>query len=368
MKIAIVHEWLVTYAGSERALEQIVKLYPDADLFSLIDFLPDGERGFILNKKVNTSFMQNLPSAKKRYRSYLPLMPFAIRRFDMSPYDLIISSSHAVAKGVKTKPGQLHVCYCYTPMRYAWDLHDQYLEETGLDKGIKGVAAKAVLSYIRKWDYKVSKQVDHYIAISDYISERIKRTYGRDSTVIYPPVDINGAEPYAKKDDFYLAVSRMVPYKKMDLIVEAFSKMPDKKLIVIGDGSDLNKVKAKATDNIDLLGYQPKDTLKDYMKRAKAFIFAADEDFGIVTIEAQSFGTPVIAYGKGGSLETVLENETGIFFNEQSVNSLVKAVKRFESECNFDYNRIRKNSERFAIDRFRQEFRDFIYQKTNNIT
>jgi glycosyltransferase involved in cell wall biosynthesis len=224
MKIAIIHEWLVNYAGSERVLEQIIKLYPDADLFCQVDFLPDDEREFILNKKTNTSFIQNLPNAKDRYRSYLPLMPFAVKKFDMSGYDVIISNSHSVAKGVNKNPQQLQICYCHTPMRYAWDLQSQYLKESGLDSGIKGMLAKYILNRLKKWDYAASQKVNYFIANSSYIKDRIKRAYNKDSSVIYPPVDIDNFQLKEEKDNYFLAVSRMVPYKRMDLIVDAFSE------------------------------------------------------------------------------------------------------------------------------------------------
>ncbi len=277
MKTAIVHDWLVTYAGSERVLEQIVSLYPEADIFCLVDFLPEGGRGFILDKATNTSFLQKMPFAKRKYRSYLPLMPFAIEQFDLSGYDLVISSSHAVAKGALVSSNQTHVCYCHTPMRYAWDLYHQYLREAGLTRGIKAMMAKAILHYVRIWDATTANRVDHYIANSKYTAGRIKKIYNKDATVIYPPVNIMDSATVldTEKAGFYLAASRMVPYKKMDLIVEAFSTMPDKELVVIGDGPDIKKVKAKAGKNVKLMGYQSADALSDYMLRAKAFIFAA---------------------------------------------------------------------------------------------
>ena len=343
VKTAIVHDWLVTYAGAERALEQILVLYPDADLYSLVDFIPPDQRAFILNKQVKTSFLQSFPFAKKKYRSFLPFMPLAIEQFDLSAYDLVISSSHAVAKGVLTHDRQLHVCYCYTPIRYAWDLRQQYLHESGLDKGLKGMIARMVLHYVRMWDLTSANRVDHYIAISHYIAQRIKRAYGKEAAVIYPPVDIDNFVPATKKEEYYLTASRMVPYKKVKLIVEAFSRMPDKKLIVIGDGPDYAKICSVAGRNIELLGYQPSSVLKEYMQKAKAFVYAAEEDFGIVTVEAQACGTPVIAFGKGGSLETVIplsqseigsqesgEQPTGLFFYEQTVDAIQKAVLRFE--------------------------------------
>lgn len=384
MKTAIIHDWLVTYAGAERALEQIIAIFPESDLYSLVDFLPDHERTFLAQKKAGTSFIQALPFAKKKYRSYLPFMPLAIEQFDLSAYDLIISSSHAVAKGVLTNSNQLHVCYCYTPMRYAWDLHHQYLREAGLNSGLKGMLAKLVLHYMRIWDYASSNRVDHFAAISQYIAGRIRKIYGRNATVIYPPVDIETFIPCSQKDEFYLTASRMVPYKKVDLIVEAFSQMPEKRLIVIGDGPDLKKVKSKAASNIELIGYQPTSVLKDYLQKAKAFVYAAEEDFGILPVEAQACGTPVIAYGKGGILETVIplriipdsdirgralcktqgekqSAPTGVFFHEQTVSSLLSAVSEFEAVSNsFNSLAIRRNAERFSKDRFKKEFKGFI--------
>ncbi len=384
MKTAVVHEWLVNYAGSERVLEQILNLYPEADLFSVCDFLPDKERDFILRKNVTTSFIQHLPQAKTRYRTYLPLMPLAMSRLDLSQYDLIISNSHSVAKGVRKRPGQLQICYCHTPMRYAWDLRDQYLRESGLDSGIKGFAAKTVLNKLRSWDLNTSKQVDHFLANSFYIKDRIKRAYNRDADVIYPPVDVAGFAFEDKKEDFFLTVSRMVPYKKIDLIVEAFSGtgLP---LVVIGDGPDFLKVRAGAGKNIQFKGYQDDDVLKEYMKKARAFIFAAEEDFGIVPVEAQACGTPVIAFGKGGITETViphLESEvrsqkseagkpgvdtsspTGVFFYEQTTAALIEAVKFFmKVEDQFSPADIRKNAERFSIEKFLEEFRTYTERK-----
>lgn len=368
MKVAIVHDWLVTYAGAERVLEQLLNIFPEADLYSIVDFLPENNRNFIKNKKVTTSFIQKLPKAKTKYRNYLPLMPLAIEQFDLQGYDLIISSSHCVAKGVITGPDQKHICICYTPVRYAWDLQGQYLKESGLTKGLKGWIAKAILHYIRLWDLRTVNGVDEFIAISDYIRRRILKTYRRESMVIYPPVDVERFEFCERKEDFYLTASRMVPYKKMDLIVEAFSKMPDKKLIVIGDGPDFNKIKSKATKNITLMGYQPFEVLKDHMQRAKAFVFAAEEDFGITPVEAQACGTPVIAYGKGGAVETVVGidkvNTTGVFFEEQTVESICKAVKNFEEvKDKIKLQSCRKNAERFSNKRFIREIKAFVNHK-----
>jgi len=364
VKIAVVHDWLVNYAGSERVLEQIIQLYPSADLFSLIDFLPEGERTFILNKTVRTSFIQNLPFAKKKYRSYLPLMPLAVEQFDLSAYDVIISSCHAVAKGVLTKSGQLHICYCHTPIRYAWDLYHQYLKESGLNAGLKGLFVKLVLHYIRMWDYIAANRVDCFVANSHFTAERTRRIYGKNAAVIYPPVDIDVFTVPTGKEDFFFTASRMVPYKKIDLIVEAFSKMPGKKLIVAGDGPDFRKIKSKAAGNVEFLGHQSGNMLLGYMQRAKAFVFAAEEDFGILPVEAQACGTPVIAYGRGGARETVIENETGIFFGEQNVESLIRAVNNFEKNHEaFSMAAVRKNAERFGKERFKAEFKRFVEEK-----
>ena len=365
MRIAIVHDWLTVYAGAERVLEQMLACYPEADLFSLVDFIPPAKRRFIQNKPVATSFIQHLPFSRTKYRQYLPLMPLAVEQFDLSGYDLVISSSHAVAKGILTGPDQLHLCMCYSPIRYAWDLQHQYLRESGLTHGMKGWLAKWILHRIRIWDSRTSNGVDHFIAISNFIARRIQKVYRRDSTIIYPPVDIDAFEMRVNKEDFYLTASRMVPYKRIDLIVEAFNAMPEKRLVVIGDGPEFAKIKSKTGPNIELLGYQSFEVLRDHMQRAKAFIFAAEEDFGIAPLEAQACGTPVIAFSKGGATETIvgLENEepTGVFFPTQSSLAIQQALHLFEQ----NWDRItpdacRSNAMRFSSERFRLEFRDFV--------
>lgn len=370
MKIAIVHEWFDSYAGSEKVLEQMLKVYPEADLFAVVDFLPQDERWFIQNKSVITTFVQGLPKAKNKFRKYLPLMPLAIEQLDLRKYDLVISNSHCVAKGVITGPNQLHISYVQSPIRYAWDLQQQYLEEANLQYGLKGWVAKIILHYMRLWDSRTGNNVDYFISNSKYIAKRILKCYRRTAQVIYPPVAVDDFTLCLQKDEYYLTASRMVPYKKIDLIVEAFSKMPEKKLVVIGDGTQFEKVKSKAKnfENIVLLGYQPFEVLKEKMQKAKAFVFAAEEDFGIVPVEAQACGTPVIAYGKGGALETVInydkEKPTGIFFKEQTVDSIVDAVKIFEKNITlFKPENCRKNAERFSEARFRNEFKQFIENK-----
>ena len=364
MKIAVIHDWLVTYAGAERLLEQVLEVFPQADLFSLVDFLPADKRFFIKNKQVTTSFLQHFPFARTKYRSYLPLMPYAIESLDVSGYDLIISVSHAVAKGVKPRPGQKHICLCCSPIRYAWDLRAQYLRESGLDKGLKGWLANIMLDRVKAWDLKTTPRVTDFIAISEYIGQRIKNNYGRDYTVIYPPVYVDKFDLVEKKEDFYLTASRMVPYKRIPLIVEAFAAMPDRKLVVIGAGPEFEKAKAKAGTNVELLGYKDDAVLKSYLQRARAFIFAAEEDFGIAPIEAQACGTPVLAYGRGAVRETIVDGVTGLFFNGQSVPAIVDVVRRFESAPGrFAATEIRKNAERFSSARFKKEFLEFVERK-----
>jgi glycosyltransferase involved in cell wall biosynthesis len=360
-RVAIVHDWLVTYGGAERVLEQMISLYPEADLFSVVDFLQPDNRSFIRNKTVATSFIQQLPGAKAHYRSYLPLMPLAVERFDLSGYDTIISSSHAVAKGVITGPDQLHISMCYSPMRYAWDMTHQYLRESNLDVGLRGMAARWMFHRMRNWDARTANGVDEFVAISEYIARRIWKVYRRESTVIYPPVDTERFELCKAKEDFYVTASRMVPYKRIDLIAEAFTNMPDKKLIIIGEGPEFEKVRSRSGPNVTLLGYQPFEVMKQYMQHARAFVFAAEEDFGIVPVEAQACGTPVIAFGKGGALETVVDGKTGLFFRRQEVGDLIETVRLFE-ETSGEYNpsEIRRHALRFASNRFISQLQDFI--------
>ena len=373
LKIAIVVDWLVTYAGAEKVLEQMLNVFPNADLFAVVDFVDVKDRVFIKNKQVTTTFIQNLPKAKRKYRNYLPLMPLAIEQLDVTQYDAVISSSHCVAKGIITSPNQVHISYVHSPIRYAWDLQHQYLREAGLTTGIKGWIAKLILHYMRLWDYRTSNGVDYFLANSKFIAKRIWKCYRREADVLYPPVDVNNFQLCTDKEDFYLTTSRMVPYKKIDLIIEAFSKMSDKQLVVIGDGPDFAKCqeKAKNAANIKLLGYQKFEVLREHMQKAKAFVFAAEEDFGIVPVEAQACGTPVIAYGRGGALETVRgldkEKSTGLFFEEQNIESLIRAVESFEQNYTvFKPEYCRENAEKFGIEVFCNKFKSFIENKINN--
>ncbi len=340
LKIAVVHDWLPLLAGAETVLEQIMKVYPDADVYTLFDFLTDEERASIGVKNITTSYLNKFPKVKKYYRHLFPFYPLAIEDFDLFDYDVVLSSSHTAAKGVITGAHQVHVSYVHSPVRYAWDFTHRYLKQTGYDKGLKGLLVKYLLSRYRLWDYRTANGVDRYIGNSHYIRKRIWKVYRREADVIYPPIELDGFEFQEDKEDFYLTSSRMVSYKRMDLIVEAFTKMPNKRLVVTGDGPEFEKIKAIAEghSNIELVGFPPRDTLRDYMKRAKAFVFAAEEDFGIMPVEVQACGTPVIAFGKGGALETVVgyntksdEAPTGVFFWKQDADSIVQAVGEFES-------------------------------------
>lgn len=363
MKVAIVHDWLVVSGGAEKVLKNIIECFPDADIFSIVDFLEDRE--CVMGKPVNTSFIQRMPFARRRYRAYLPLMPIAIEQVDMSGYDLVISSSHAVAKGVLTGPNQVHVSYIHSPIRYAWDLQHQYLRESHLESGIRSAMARVLLHYIRGWDSRSANGVDYLVANSQFIARRIRKAYQREATVIYPPVDLANMVVSTQKEDFYVTASRMVPYKRIDLIVQAFSQTPERRLIVIGDGPEMKRIKSVAGENVTLLGHQPSQILVDYLRRARAFVFAAEEDFGISVVEAQACGTPVIAFGRGGALESViglpLDRPTGVFFGEQTPESLLEAINRFESNAGlFDPRQCRKNAERFSSENFKAALTNFI--------
>ncbi|MHC1738746.1 MAG: glycosyltransferase family 4 protein [Ignavibacteriaceae bacterium] len=366
MKTAIVHEWFVNYMGSEKCVESFTNIYPDADIFALIDFLEQPDRDTILKgKHASTSFIQKLPFAKSRRTFYLPLYPLAVEQFDLSDYNIILSSSHSVAKGALTRWDQMHVCYCHTPIRYAWDLYHQYLRETGLSKGIKGMWAKYVLHKIRQWDISSANRPDYYIANSRYIANRIKKTYNRDAVVIYPPVDTHKFSLQPNKENYYIAISRFVPYKKMDIVVEAFSKMPDKKLLVVGDGPDTKRIKSLASPNIALLGYLRTEELKTHLEKARVLVFPAEEDFGITVVEALACGTPVIALNRGGTAETITNEVNGLHFSSQTAEGIIDAVTRFEKiENKFNPEEIRNSSLRFSRTNFENNIRTFISDKS----
>ncbi|MGN3135390.1 glycosyltransferase family 4 protein [Escherichia coli] len=368
LNVGIVADWFITYAGSEKVVAEFLDVFPEAALYSVVDFLSSENKSHFKNKNITTTFIQNFPFARKKYQSYLPFMPLAIEQLDVSKHDVILSSSHAVAKGVLTGPDQLHISYIHSPIRYAWDLQHQYLRESNLHKGFKGLLAKWILHNIRIWDCRTSNGVDHFIANSKFIARRIKKVYGRNADVIYPPVDVERFTLNENKEQYYFTASRFVPYKRIDLIVEAFSHMKDKKLVVIGDGPEMNKIKAKATSNIEILGYQSNSVMVDYMRNARAFVFAAEEDFGITPVEAQSCGTPVIAYGKGGALETIrpigVEKATGVFFYNQDVKSIIDSVNFFEQHSDeIILSDCRLNALKFSEQRFTEEIKEYVMNR-----
>ncbi len=363
MKKALINDWYYVNGGAEKVIHSLNSIWDDFDHFALIDFLNDDDRNFILNgKKAQTSFIQKLPTAKQNHRKFLQLFPLAIEQFDLSRYDLIISSSSSVAKGIRRNKKQLHICYCHSPMRYVWDLQEQYLQDAGLNKGLKGLYAKYVLNKIKKWDIENSENVDFFIANSNYVAQRIKRIYNRESTLIYPPVDVDFFQLEEQKEDYYFTSSRLVSYKKVQLIVETFNELPHLKLIVGGDGPEFQKLKKTANSNIEFVGFVNYEKLKNLLQKAKAFVFAAEEDFGIIPVEAQACGTPVIAFGKGGALETVLENQTGVFFEEQSIQKLKEAISAFE-KLEFDPKKIREHATKFSKQRFEIEIKTFVENK-----
>ncbi|MGB3768934.1 MAG: glycosyltransferase, partial [Phormidesmis sp.] len=345
-------------------VEQILRVYPNADLYSLVDFLSPEQREFIQHKPVTTSFIQSLPFAQTHFRNYLPLMPLAVEQFDLSSYDLIISSHHAVAKGVLTRPDQLHISYVHTPLRYGWELQHQYLRQANLVSGPKSWLTRAILHYMRLWDVASANRVDAYVANSYYVARRIEKTYRRSANVIYPPVSVDRFDAQVRREDFYLTVSRFVPYKRVDLTVRAFVRL-GLPLVVIGDGGEAKALKhlAKASgqNNIQFLGKQPDDVVEDYMQRCRAFVFPPEEDFGITPVEAQAAGAPVIAYAKGGQAETVIHEQTGYLFPFQTVESLVQSVERLEASVGqFEAGALRQNAERFSSTQFRSAFQTFV--------
>lgn len=363
MKTALVHDWLMSpIGGSENCLQEIYSLYPSPIYTLLWNKEAFAETPFS-QALVITSMIARLPWAAKKFRSYLPLFPLAIEQFNLKDHDLILSSSHCVAKGVLAHPDQLHICYCYSPMRYAWDLSHDYLAEAGLQRGIKGFCSRWLLHYLRGWDVHSSSRVDHFIAISQFIARRIRRAYGREAHVIYPPVDIDYFELETHKEDYYVAASRLVSYKKINLVIDAFANMADKKLVVVGDGPEMRALCSRATKNIEIMGYQSKSVLRDVLMRAKAMVFPALEDFDILPIESMACGTPVIAYRRGGCAETIINQVTGIFFEEQTADAICRAVQHFE-QCQFDPVQIRRYALPFHAARFRKEFQEYVEKKT----
>jgi glycosyltransferase involved in cell wall biosynthesis len=367
LKYALVHEWLTPKAtgGSELVVQEILK-HIDADLYALIDFESTNPQSYLFGRSIGTTFLQRLPFARNGVQKYLPLLPLAIEQLDLRDYDVILSSSHAVAKGILSAPQQLHICYCHTPMRYAWDLTFDYLNSSRMGRGPQGLITRYLLHRLRQWDVLSANRVDYFIANSWHTAKRIWRCYRRQATVIHPPVNIERFPFQAQKEDFYLTVSRLVSYKRISLIVEAFNQL-GLPLVVIGTGPDLEAIRKLAQPNVQVLGFQPDSVVEQYMARAKAFVYAACEDFGIALVEAQACGTPVIAYGAGGALETVRDIQqhpdsgTGLFFQPQSADALIEAVKTFEaSNRSFSPERSRLNAAGFAPKIFGDRYLAFL--------
>ncbi len=369
-RVAIVHDWLTGMRGGEKCLEVFCELFPDATLFTLIH--NKGSVSPVIERMdIKTSFLQGLPGVSQKYRSFLPLFPKAIESFDLSGYDLVLSSSHCVAKGIKSPPGALHICYCYTPVRYAWKFYDEYFSS---EHGIKKWFIARVIDRLRKWDLASNKRIDYFIAISDNVKSRIQEYYGRDSDIIYPPVDVDshGREVSRKKGEgAYLMVSALVPYKRADLAVDAFNRS-GRPLVIIGSGSDLDRLKNSAGSNIEFKGWADDEELSEYYSGCLALIFPGEEDFGIVPVEAQLYGKPVIAYGRGGALETIVplgsgtENAapSGVFFDAQTPEALNEAVEILENNREeFDAAGIKRNALRFNRARFKREINEYIQRK-----
>lgn len=372
MKVAIVHEWLDTFAGSERVVEQLLACWPQADVFAVCDFMPESERGFLGGRRPRTTFIQHLPFARTRFRSYLGLMPLAIEQFDLSGYDLVVSSSHAVAKGVLTGPGQLHVGYVHSPMRYAWDLQHEYLRNSGMEHGVKGALARWMLHRMRAWDQASAARMDVVVANSFYIAERIRKAWGRKSVVIHPPVDVDGFAMRRDKEEFFLVASRMVPYKRVELVAQAFRRMPHRRLVIVGGGPCEAAVRAAAggAPNIELRGHVSQDELKQLMQGARACLHAAEEDFGIALVEAQACGTPVIAFSRGGARDIVrpppAARPTGVLFPAQTAESIVQALELFDRHApSITPQACRRNAMGFTRERFRAAIQELVALHVN---
>jgi glycosyltransferase involved in cell wall biosynthesis len=365
-RVSYVHEWLTDWGGSEDVVRSMLAAVPGQALYATIDFLSDAERARFGNIPVHTTFLQRMPGVRARFWNYLPLTPLAVETHDLTGADTIISSSHAFAKGVLTTAEQLHVSYVHSPMRYAWDLHHQYLMDYRLQRGLRGLLARYVFHRLRQWDRQTANNVDLFLANSHHVRRRIWRAYRRPAHVLYPPVCVARFGLEDRKQDHYVTVSRLVSYKRVDVIVEAFRQLPSRKLIVIGDGPEAAKLRANCPANVVLLGWQPDTVVQEHLKSARAFIFAAHEDFGISPVEAQACGTPVIAYGVGGAAETVRDlrsaaQPTGLLFDEQTAASLLGAVCAFESAArNVDPYDCRAWAENFSEHAFRQGFQKCI--------
>ena len=375
--VAVVCDSMSAYGGAERVIEQILELYPLADVFALVDVVPAGQRDFLGDRVIRTSFLQRLPRLKGYYRSLLPLWPIAIEQFDVTDYDVVISCHHSVAYGVITRPGQVHIAYVFSPMRYAWDLQHEYLREAGLNRGVKSWFARRMLHSARLWDFCAAQRPDVLVAISDFIGDRLRRIHHRSAETIYPPVAVNAFAPprdYRSRDGFYLSVGRLVPYKRTDMLARAFARMPNRRIKIVGSGPDMAKLQAIKAPNVEILGNIPTHEVHRLMAAAEAFLFAGVEDFGITAVEVQAAGTPVIAYSRGGLAETVIglgeQNPTGLFFNEQTEDAIIRAVEEFErpeTRALMLPENCVQHAARFSTERFRTKFAGMVSQTITDV-
>lgn len=366
MKIAVVCDSMSAYGGAERVIEQILQIYPSADLFTVLDVIPENQRSFLRKRNIQSSFLQSLPYIASYYRKLLHYWPLAVEQLDVTAYDLVISSHHSVAYGVLSRPGQVHVSYVHSPMRYAWDLQHEYLRTARLDRGVLGMIARRTLHKMRIWDYVAAQRPDAMATNSAFVAERLLKTHRRRAEVIYPPVAVEGKwNPVQEKGGYYLSLGRLVPYKRADLLARAFTRMPHRCLKIVGDGPDMQKIAALRAPNVEVLGFQPDHRVRVLLANAEAYVFAGVEDFGITAIEAQAAGTPVIAYRKGGLAETTVglhrPDPTGLFFDEQSEEAIIAAVEAFErSRHLFTAKASVANAARFSEQRFRDSFAGFV--------
>jgi glycosyltransferase involved in cell wall biosynthesis len=360
--VALVHDWLTGMRGGERCLEVFCEIFPDADLFTLLH-IPGTVAPLIERRRVVTSFLQHLPNAASHYRSYLPLFPAAVRRFDLSGYDLVLSSSHAAAKGVRVPPGALHVCYCFTPMRYVWDLYGEYFgPSTDI---LTRAAMPPIAALLRQWDRRTARGVHRFVAISHFVADRIRRAYGRQADVIYPPVDVSRFRLEEASEDYYLVVSALTPYKRIDLAVEAANRLR-RRLIVVGTGPEERRLRALAGTTVEFRGWRDDAEVAELYARGRALIFPTLEDFGITPLESMAAGRPVIAFGRGGALETVIspggsEAPTGLFFARQTPEDVIAAIADFErGPDRFEPKALRRRAESFDRPIFRERVRAYL--------
>jgi glycosyltransferase involved in cell wall biosynthesis len=359
-----VRDWLTVYAGADRAMEAVLELYPDAPVYALLYQRENFRDKPLARHPVHVSFIDRLPGGRTYHRLYFPLMPLALEQLDLSAHDTVVSLSHSVAHGVLTRADQLHISYFYTPPRYAWDLYFQYQRDNWFGRGLQRLPARLWLHYFRLWDFASARRPDVLVAASRYVARRIWKHYRREAEVIYPPVEVERFSANRPREDYFVTVGRLVPYKKVDLIVEAFNRL-GRPLRVIGDGPERARLQRLAGPNIEFLGFQPDDVLRDLLERCAAFVFAADEDFGIAPVEAQAAGAPVIAYSRGGASETVLPGENGLLFARQTVDDLIAAVRDFDAaRAQFDPARVRQSAMRFSRARFQAEFADLIERES----